>query len=81
VGHYTDPGTIEIHPFTICFKDLDLHGSWAYPPIMFKYALSLLSRTPLPVDEIVTHKVPLEDLPKAIELIGKEGVGKIAITP
>lgn len=81
VGHFTDPGAIEIHPFTICFKDLDLHGSWAYPPIMFKYALSLLSRTSLPVDEVVTHKVPLEEVPKAMDLVGKEGVGKIAVQP
>jgi len=81
VGHFTDPGTIEIHPFTICFKDLDLHGSWAYPPIIFEDALSILSKTSLPVEEILTHKIPLEDLPKAMELVGKEGVGKVAVHP
>jgi len=81
VGHYTDPGGIEINPWMICNKDLDLHGSWAYPPIIFKDALSVLAKTPLPVGEIVTHKIPLQDLPKAMELVGKEGVGKVVMTP
>ncbi len=81
VGHFTDPGTTEIHPWVICFKDVDIHGSWAYPAIIFKDALSVLSGTPIPVEQIVTHKLPLEDLPKAIELLGNEGVGKVVIQP
>ncbi len=81
VGHYTDPGATEIHPWMICFKDVDIHGSWAYPPIIFEDALALLSRTPLPVDEIVTHKLSLEQLPRAIELVGGEGVGKVVVQP
>ena len=81
VGHFTDPGTTEIHPFTICFKDLDIHGSWAYPPAIFNDALSLFSRTSLPVDEVVTHKVSLDELPDAIELVGTEGVGKVVVQP
>jgi threonine dehydrogenase-like Zn-dependent dehydrogenase len=81
VGHFTDPGATEIHPWLICFKDVDIHGSWAYPAIIFKDAVSLLSMTPMPVEQIVTHKLPLEDLPKAMELVGNEGVGKVVIQP
>lgn len=81
VGHFTDPGTTQIHPFTICFKDLDIHGSWAYPPAIFNDALSLFSRTSLPVDEVVTHKVSLDELPNAMELVGTEGVGKVVVQP
>ena len=81
VGHYTDPGSIEINPWMICNKDLDIHGSWAYPPIIFKDALAVLSKTTLPVGEIVTHKMPLKELPQGMDLVGKEGVGKVVITP
>jgi len=81
VGHFTDPGTIEIHPWTICFKDVDIHGSWAYPPVFFEKALAVLSRTPIPIEKIITHKLPLMELPKAMELVGEEGVGKIVIQP
>ncbi len=81
VGHFTDNGIIDIHPFYICFKDLDIHGSWAYPSLIFRDAISLLERTPLPVEEMVTHVLPLEEFPKGLELTGSEGVGKVAITP
>jgi len=81
MGHFTDPGPIEINPFIICFKDVDIHGSWAYPPVFFEKALSVLSRTTIPVEKIVTHKLPLADLPKAMDLAGGEGVGKIVMQP
>ena len=31
VGHFTDPGGVEIRPNQVCFKDLDIRGMWAYP--------------------------------------------------
>jgi len=80
VGHFTDNGITDIHPFYICYKDLDIHGSWAYPSLIFRDVLSLLERTPLPVEEVVTHVLPLEEFPKGLELTGSEGVGKVAIT-
>lgn len=81
VGHYTDPGPIDINPWVVCNKDVDLHGSWAYPAIIFKDALTVLAKTPYPVEEVVTHKVSMDDLPKGMDLLGKEGVGKVVVTP
>ena len=81
VGIYTDNGATNIHPFLICYKDLDIHGSFAYPTLIFRDAISLLERTPLSVEEVVTHVLPLEEFPKGMELVGSEGVGKVVITP
>ena len=81
VGSFTDTGPTDIKPFYICYKDLDIHGSWAYPPMIFGDVISMLQRTSLPVDEVVTHTFPLEEFPKALELTGSADVGKIAITP
>jgi L-iditol 2-dehydrogenase len=81
VGHYTDPGSTDINPWVVCNKDLDIHGSWAYPAIIFKDALAVLHKTPYPVEEVVTHKVSLDDVPKGMDLLGKEGVGKVIVTP
>jgi len=81
VGIFTDTGAIDIHPFLICYKDLDIHGSLIYPQLIFRDAISMLERTPLPVEEVVTHVLPLEEFPKGMELMGSEGVGKVAITP
>ena len=82
VGHYViGSGKIDIQPFYICNKDLDIHGSWAYPSLIFRDVISMLERTSLPVEEVVTHALPLEELAKGLELTGSEGVGKVAITP
>lgn len=80
VGHFTNNGPIEIIPFLICNKDLDIHGSWAYPAIIFKDAISMLHQTTLPIEKLVTHKLPLEELPRGLELTGSDGVGKVIIT-
>jgi len=81
VGHYTDPGAVEVNPWVICNKDVDIHGSWAYPAIIFKDALTVLGKSPFPIEKVVTHKIPLDDLPKGMDLLGKEGVGKVVIVP
>lgn len=81
VGHFTDNGTTTIHPFTICYKDLDIHGSWGYPALIFRDAISFLERAILPVEEVVTHVLPLDEVSKGFELTGTEGVGKVAIAP
>ena len=81
VGHFTDNGPTVIHPFTMCFKDVDIHGSWSYPAVIFRDAISFLERTTLPVDDAVSHVLPLDDFQKGMELTGNEKAGKIAIAP
>ncbi|MFC1937017.1 zinc-binding dehydrogenase [Chloroflexota bacterium] len=81
VGHFTDNGTIEIHPYYICFRDLDIHGSWAYPAAFFRDVIDMLQRTTIPVEEVVTHKLPLEELPRGLEITGTKDAGKVAILP
>ena len=71
VGHYTDPGNVEVNPHTICMKDLDILGSWAYPPTQFDTALQLLKRgmNDLPLAEIITHKFSVAEAERAIETV------------
>jgi L-iditol 2-dehydrogenase len=83
VGHYTDPGNVEINPHTICMKDMDILGSWAYPPTQFDTALQLLRRgmDTLPLAEIITHRYGVSEAERSIETV-KSGEGiKMAITP
>ncbi len=81
VGHYTDPGKVEISPHLICNKDIDLHGSWAYPQIQFEEALEILRISELPFGELLTHKMPLEKAEAAIDQLGSPGTLKILLTP
>ena len=83
VGHYTDPGNVEVNPHTICMKDVDILGSWAYPPTQFDTALQLLKRgmDDLPLAEIITHKFRVADAERSIETVKSRKGIKMAITP
>jgi len=81
VGHYTDPGAVLIHPFQICNKDLDIHGCWAYPQIQFKEALLFLKRTKAPLTSLISHRLPLREAERGLQMLGTEGVLKVVIAP
>ncbi len=81
VGHYTDSGKTAIRPHQICNKDLDISGVWAYPQIQFHTAIEFLQRTRAPLDELITHHLPLHQLENGIEMLGQENVYKVVIKP
>ena len=81
VGHFTDPGGIEIRPNVVCFKDVDIRGMWGYPPILFKTALTFLKNTQAPLDSFITHRLPLEKVSEGIDITGSEGSMKVVIEP
>jgi L-iditol 2-dehydrogenase len=81
VGHYGDPGGVEIRPHVVCNKDVDILGSWAYPQVQFEGALDMLSRTPLPIDDIITHRMPLSQVQAGIEITGTGDCLKVMLTP
>ncbi len=80
VGHFTDTGPAQIRPFNICFQDINVVGC-RYSPTIFESVITMLQRTSLPVEEVVTHTFPLAEFPRALEMTGARGTGKIVITP
>jgi L-iditol 2-dehydrogenase len=81
VGHYTDPGTVPVNPHTICFKDMDVLGSWTYPPTQFGTVLELMRQSMgrLPLDEVVTKVYGVSEAQTAIDdLRARRGI-KLAI--
>jgi len=81
VGHYTDPGTVPVNPHTICFKDMDILGSWTYPPTQFGTVLELMRQSMgrLPLDEVVTKVYGVAEAQTAIDdLRARRGI-KLAI--
>ena len=79
VGHYFDSGTIELSPHTVCNKDVDILGSWAYPPIQFETAISVLLRGAAPFEDLLSSTLPLARLEEGIHLTGEEQVLKVVI--
>ena len=81
VGHYTDPGSVDINPHLICKKDLDVLGVWAYPQIQFGTALAALAQVEAPMEKLITQRLPLSETEEAIEMLGRDGVLKVVIEP
>jgi threonine dehydrogenase-like Zn-dependent dehydrogenase len=84
VGHYTNVGSVEINPRDICWRDVDILGSWSYAPTQFETALNLLyyQRDRFPFKKIITHRYPIEEAAKGIEKMNSKGESlKVVITP
>ena len=81
VGHYFESGTIALSPHTICQKDVDIHGVWAYPPMQFEAALRLLERSAAPLEQMLSTTLPLAELEKGIRMTGEPNVLKVTIEP
>ena len=81
LGHYTDPGDVAVRPHLICRKDMDVLGVWAYPQIQFETALAALGQVEAPLEELITHRLPLAEAEDAIQMLGAEGVLKVVIKP
>jgi L-iditol 2-dehydrogenase len=81
-GHFTDTGSVEIRPFQICNKDVDIRGMWAYPLLEFRDAIRFLHHTTTPVDNLLTHTLPLAETEAGIhQMSAPEGVLKIVVQP
>lgn len=84
VGHYTDNGSVLIHPYDICHGDLEIVGSFAFPPTLPGKALALMGSEAvngLPFEKIVSRTYALLDAEDAIQSVGSEQVLKSVITP
>lgn len=81
VGHFFDGGTIALSPNTICNKEVDVLGVWAYPPMQFETAHSLLSSCVAPLEDLLSTTMPLAELESAIQLTGDEQIIKVIVDP
>jgi L-iditol 2-dehydrogenase len=69
------PGTVwPIPPHTSYFKDLTLRFSYSSGPLETRRALDLVASEALPVERLVTHRLPLESAAEAFGLV--EGGGE-----
>lgn len=71
---------ITIDPFDVYVRDLEIYGSSA-PSMTFPPAISLLQQGVVKVSPLVSHTLPLEEFPSALELVGSREARKILIAP
>lgn len=83
VGFFMDNGTCEINPHEdLCKKEITVVGSWVYSAQEYPIAIAmirLLSKNGVPIEDLVTHQFPLQEINKAMQTnIDLEGI-KIAV--
>lgn len=85
VGFFMDNGECSINPHEdLCKKEITAVGSWVYTAQEYPIAIAMirhLIRIGIPIESLVTHTFPLEDINRAMETnIAMEGI-KIAVVP
>lgn len=86
-GHFTDAGDVSLNPFRhFTNKYVDLVGVWGADLSHWAGALAILEAGTAPFFEVVSHELPLERVPAAIESLSSsyrlddKEVGKIVIS-
>lgn len=84
LGFFVDNGEAAINPhFDICNKEITLVGSWAYSPEDYPNAIECMKGIKaigLPIEKLVTHEFPLEELTEAVETnIRMEGIKVVTL--
>ena len=81
VGHYFDSGQVQVAPHTICHKEADVLGVWAYPPMQFETAMNMLLRAPAPFEDLLSTTLPLTELESGLRMTGGDDVIKVLVEP
>jgi L-iditol 2-dehydrogenase len=85
VGSFVDSGSCPVNPHhDICAKEITLVGSWVYTVDEYPIAYNFLRRAQgigLPVESLITHRYPLDQIEEAFDTnIRQQGL-KVAILP
>jgi L-iditol 2-dehydrogenase len=83
-GAFVDLGPVEVNPNRdICVPNVTVIGIGGERATSYAPSLELLARNRdrLPVDRIVTHRLPLEDAREAIEIAQRDGAMKVVLDP
>ena len=83
-GDFVDLGAVQINPNRdICTRSVTVIGIGGERATAYGPSLELLAahRASLPVDRIVTHRLPLERAADALELSQRDGAMKVVLDP
>ena len=83
-GAFVDLGPIEVNPNRdICTTNVTIVGVGGETATSYAPAMELLARnrTRLPLERIVTHRMPLEEASEAIGLAHRDGTMKVVLDP
>lgn len=76
-----DAATISVDANLVHYRELTLVGVNGSTPAHNRRALELIASGAVPVDDLVTHRLPLGELPAALDLVARGEAIKVTIEP
>ena len=70
-----------INPDHFIWKQLTLVGSFVYPPSLFPEIAGFAVEKALPLEDLVTHRLPLDEAAEAFQLFDTRRTGKVVLIP
>ena len=79
MGFFVNNGEFSINPhFAMCNKEINLVGSWDYSAEDYPTTMAFLRQAKemkIPIEELITHSYPLEQLNEAMEMnVSQQGI-------
>jgi L-iditol 2-dehydrogenase len=80
-GNMTLQRPAQLDPNVLYYREITIEGSYSPSPLELVHALHLIASHAVKVDRLITHRMPLEELPQAVELARTRRAVKAIINP
>jgi L-iditol 2-dehydrogenase len=80
-GNLAPQQPAQLDPNVLYYREITVQGSYSPSPLELVHALHLIESHAVKVDMLITHRLPLEALPQAVELARTRRAVKAIINP
>jgi L-iditol 2-dehydrogenase len=80
-GNMAQQRPAQLDPNLLYYREITIQGSYSPSPLELVQALHLIESHAVKVDLLITHRLPLEELPQAVELARTRRAMKAIINP
>lgn len=75
------PGTISVSPAEVHFQETRVDASFSVNPKVMTRSLDLMRKGLVDPSKIITHEIPLTEMPRALEVMGSAERIKVVVLP
>ncbi len=74
-------GESSLNTATLAYREIEIVGTRAYDPKVWQRSYDVLARRQFPLESLITHRLPLEEVAHGIKLMESRQGLKIMFTP
>lgn len=75
------PGTVSVSPAEMHFQETRVDGSFSITPRVMLRSIELMRKGLVDPERIITHQIPLSQMPRALEAMGSPDRVKVVVCP